>query len=362
MVLLSTQRRGEDGLLSYDVEKRDKDKVAVFASCEAKSFNEIPEFRLDQALDAVYNIYRGQRCTVEMYATPFLDRYPKTFFHDGYRFSVAVKQSQIMSITAIGNYYNHQRWGCGLVEDFYDAYRLLRCTYARALLRALELGWLDDDKRGEACVGDKPENARQYAKYDYYPSCSFITVPPHSDTAVEAVREAIPDLDSAMSLLEGVFICAYVRDHTATSSEMKTAKEKAHFARALEAVSAIDGDDPMDFYTVEHLRMLVDLGRTTDTILVIPAGENEPIDVLDETIEEWRERTGTPRPTIKEDDVPITIVQDDKYKMTEDERAQAAARPRKRGRKRKTSAVEEEINSLSEIDEVHVEDIAPQKL
>ena len=352
--------RSDDGTIRYMVENKPVDTVTIVANLDKKSVVECERWHLDQALDVVYNTIRGQRRTVQQYTNAFVDRYPKTFFSDAYRFSIEPKQYAVMMATAIGNYYNQKRWSVGVVEDIYDAYCLIKGSYAMALLEALDLGWLDSEKRGEAVPGDVPEDQRAYSRLSYYPSDRFVTVEPGDERVVEAVRKVVVDYDTAGALLEGVFMCAYILDHTANGKPMKTAKEQKHYRLALELMKGFDPDDYTAFYSVDLLEGLIGIGRNVDTIMVIPAGHDATIDVLEETVDAWRTRTGISRPFIEHDTVPVKVSYSDEYKMSDDDRRTAA--PKKRGRRRKSSAVEEEINKLTEIDELHVEDISPHML
>lgn len=311
-ILLTTECRvetsGEKGnanLVYYTLTQRSLLSMGFLPELSKSEPTMMPEFRLDQILDTLFNIFRGQRLAVYQYETPFLDRYVKTFYSDAWKFDITPNQKNTWMITSIANYYNDLRWsaGCGVLEDVYDVYRYLRTTYARALLRALDLGWLAPEERGVPTPNDKKINGvNNDPSIVYIPPCTFSEIP-RDDGIPETIRSSVATLNDAVALVEGIMQCTFINDHKSMSKPLKTNRAQAHFKHSYDVAQSISMDEPENFYTLENIGKLIEIGLHLDTVHVIPVGTEEVVDTLVESMTAWHKRTRIGRP-VEEDSNP----------------------------------------------------------
>ena len=212
----------------------------------------------------VYNVALGQRTTTPEYSNQFIDRHEKTFFRDGAKFVITLKQDSVTNISAIANYIHMGKWTpeAGVIEHIYDDYRCIQATLALLLLDVL------GGKRKTAADTEIVNDKKKDNLHDQQ-----IT-----DKDIEAARSVLKDETAALKFAEGIMAACCWRDHSKTEKDLHNSKIRAALAPYEEFMSyaCFDADR---FWEVENIETISSMADIAHELWVVKNGTDEIIDV-----------------------------------------------------------------------------------
>ena len=213
----------------------------------------------------IYNVALGQRSTTPEYSNQFIDRHEKTFFREGAKFTIALKQDSVTNISAIANYIHMCKWTAetGVVEHIYDDYRCIQATLALLLLDTL------NGKRRTAhdteIINDKKKNNL----------CDqHIT-----NEDLDQARQVIKDETSALRFIEGVMAACCWRDHSKTEKDLHNSKIRTALAPYEEAMEYAIFDEDR-FWEAENIETISSMADIAHELWVVKAGTDQIVDVV----------------------------------------------------------------------------------